>query len=161
MEILHELKLPDPYGLALAPDLESLYVTNEGDNSVSIVDVDPISPTFMTELKRIKVGFGPRGIGVAPDQEDALILNFLGNTVTILDVSSQTVRKTLNASSIKRPFDIAMGMRETQSANVPGFQSGTYHGFISNFGDNNVLVFESGPSGRTRTRARCCHRSSR
>lgn len=147
MEILEELSLPDPFGLALTPDNELLFVTNEGDNSVSVVDADPISTTFMQELKRIDVGFGPRGISVAPDKEDCFILNFLGNTITVISVQSLTPRKVLNSAEINRPFDIALGMRETSAASVPGFQSGTYHGFVSNFGADNVLVFESGPDG--------------
>ena len=147
MEILSKLKLPDPYGMAITPDLETLFVTNEGDNSISIIDADPRSLTFMTEIKRIPVGLGPRGINISPDNEDALILNFLGNTVTIVDVTSKTVRKTLNTSNLNRPFDVAIGMRETGAGNVPGFQSGTYHAFISNNGANNVLIYESGPDG--------------
>lgn len=147
MEILEELSLPDPYGLALTPDNELLFVTNEGDNTVSVVDADPVSSSFMQEIKRIAVGFGPRGIAVCPDKEDAFVLNFLGNTITVISVQSLTPRKVLNSAEINRPFDIALGMRETSAANVPGFQSGTFHGFISNFGADNVLVYESGPDG--------------
>ena len=36
-------------------------------------------------------------------------------------------------------------MRETPA--YPGFHSGTYHGFIANRGGDNVLVYQSGPSG--------------
>ncbi len=147
MEILAKLKLPDPYGMAITPDLETLFVTNEGDNSVSIVDADPRSASFLSELKRLPVGQGPRGIGINPDNEDVLILNFSSNTITIVDITSKTVRKTLNTSNLNRPFDIAVGMRETGAANVPGFQSGTYHAFISNNGAHNVLIYESGPDG--------------
>jgi hypothetical protein len=145
MEITHSLKLPDPYGLGLTPDLRRLFVSNEGDNSVSILDADPLSPDFMTELKRVKVGSGPRAVAANPDGEDVLVCNYSANTVSILSQSSGNVRKTLTSNGILRPYDVAVGMRESTLG--PAFQSGTYHAYISNFGGNNVLIFESGPDG--------------
>jgi YVTN family beta-propeller protein len=145
MEVIESLDLPDPYGLGMTSNLETLYVSNEGDNTVSVVDADPRSATFMTELKRIPVGNGPRAVAVAPDNEDVLILNRLGNTISIIDVGSSSLRKTISESGISRPNDIAAGMREVFGG--PGFQSGTYHAFISNGGGDNMLVYESGPSG--------------
>ena len=146
MKIIQSLKLPDPYGLALTPDLEVLYVSNEGDSSVSAVDVDPRSATFMTEIARIKVGQGPRAIAVTPDNEDVFVLNRIGNTISIIDVPTNSVRRTVTQSGINRPEDVALGLREV--AGGPAFQSGTYHGFISNGGGDNLLVFEGGPSGQ-------------
>ncbi|RKY21384.1 MAG: hypothetical protein DRQ55_04410 [Planctomycetota bacterium] len=145
MKVIESLKLPDPYGLAMTPDLELLYVTNEGDNTVSLVDIDPRRATFMTELKRIPVGEGPRGIAVTPDKEDVFVLNRLGNTISIIDVPSASVRHTITQSGINRPEDVAMGLREVSGG--PAFQSGTFHGFISNGGGDNILVYEGGPSG--------------
>lgn len=146
MKILFSLSLPDPYGLALTSDLENLYVTNEGDDSVSVVDADPRSSMFMTELKRIKVGQGPRGIAAQPDNEDVFVLNRIGNTISIIDIKTRSVRRTLSQSGINRPDDIALGMREV--AGGPAFQSGTFHGFISNGGGDNILIYEGGPSGQ-------------
>ncbi len=145
MQVIQSLTLPDPYGLGMSPELDRLYVSNEGDNSLSVVDADPTSATFMTELKRIQVGTGPRAVCVDPDNEDVFVLNYLSNTVTIVDVNSGTVRKTLTDSGLNRPYEMACGMRE--ATNGPAFQSGTYHGYISNYGGNNVLVYQSGPDG--------------
>ncbi|GJM20271.1 MAG: hypothetical protein DHS20C15_01860 [Planctomycetota bacterium] len=145
MEVLASLTLPDPTGLGMTSDLRLLYVSNQGANSVSVVDSDPDSPNFMTVLNTIAVGEGPRGVAVAPDNEDVFVLNRLGNSVSIIDVGSSAVRRTLEQSGINRPNDVALGMRETGGG--PAFQSGTYHGFISNGGNDSVVVFESGPSG--------------
>ncbi|HEX5009000.1 MAG TPA: hypothetical protein VFY71_01270 [Planctomycetota bacterium] len=145
MEVIQSLKLPDPYGLGLSPELETLYVSNEGDNSMSAVDADPTSATFMTELKRIPVGSGPRAVAVSPNHEDIFVLNYLGNTISIVDIGTLTVRRTLAQNGIDKPYDIAIGARET--ASMPGFGQGTYHGFISNFGGDNILIYESGPTG--------------
>ncbi|HYN65007.1 MAG TPA: hypothetical protein VES36_10435, partial [Candidatus Limnocylindrales bacterium] len=145
MEILQSVRLPDPYGLGLTADLAKLFVSNEGDSSVSIVDADPTHATFMTELKRVSVGSGPRAVACNPDREDVFVLNYAGNTISILDQTTGNVRKTLTSTLIDRPYDMAVGMRET--ATGPAFQSGTYHGYVSNFGGDNVLVYESGPDG--------------
>jgi len=145
MEVLQSLDLPDPYGLGLSPNLSVLYVSNEGDDSLSIVDADPASPAFMTELKRVPVGSGPRAVAVTPDNEDVFVCNYSGSTISIVDVPNASVRKTLAQNGLSLPYDVAIGMRE--GANMPSFQSGTYHAYISNFGGDNVLVFQSGPSG--------------
>ncbi len=145
MEVVRSLELPDPYGLGLAPDLQRLYVANEGNDSLSVVDSDPTSISFMTEIKRIPVGSGPRAVAVTPDSEDVFVLNYTGNTVSIVDIGTGTVRRTLAQNGLNRPYDVAIGAREGSAA--PGFQSGTYHAYISNFGGDDVLVFQSGPSG--------------
>jgi len=147
MEVLQSLALPDPYGLGITPDLQQIFVSNQGDNSVSIVDADPLSPTFMTELKRTPVGINPRAVAVDPNNEDAFILCTGDNTISIVDRTAGVLRKTLASQGLNQPFDIAIGMRESGLA-APGFQSGTFHAFISNSGANNVLVYQSGPSGQ-------------
>ncbi len=146
MKVIQSLDLPDPFGMGLSSDLDLLFVSNEGDNSVSVVDADPRSATFMTEVRRVPVGQGPRGVCVSPDNEDVFVLNRLGNSISILDMATQTVRNTLTDSGIDRPNDVAMGIREVSGGIA--FQSGTYHGFISNGGGDNVLVYEGGPSGQ-------------
>jgi hypothetical protein len=145
MEIVTSLKLPDPHGLGLTADLRKLFVSNEGDSSVSIVDADPThATTFMTELKRTKVGTGPRAVSCNPDGEDVFVLNYAANSISIINQSTGSVRKTLISNGLNRPYDMAVGMREYVGI---AFFSGTYHGFISNFGGDDVLVYESGPDG--------------
>jgi hypothetical protein len=99
----------------------------------------------MKELKRVPSGSGPRSVAVCPNDEDVLVLNYLANTVTIIDVATQSVRNTLQQNGLNRPHDLAIGARE--AIGMPGFGSGAYHGFISNFGGNNILIYESGPTG--------------
>ena len=38
MEVIQSLKLPDPYGLGLSPQLETLYVSNEGGRPATAGD---------------------------------------------------------------------------------------------------------------------------
>jgi len=147
MEVLESIDLPDPFGLAMAPDLERLYVTNEGDDSLSVIDADPDNASFLTELERIPVGDAPRGVAVQPDGEDVFVCNFLENSISIVDPNQNAVRKTLLTGSIKRPWDIVLGPREQGFTPNIAFASGTYHGFVSNNLGDNVLVYESGPDG--------------
>jgi len=145
MKVIQSLSLPDPYGMGLTSDLDLLFVSNEGDNTVSVVNADPRAATFMTEIGRVNVGQGPRAVCVSPDNEDVFVLNRLGNTVSIIDVSTQSLRHTLTQSGINRPNDVCMGLREVLNV---AFQSGTFHGFISNGGGDNILIYEGGPSGQ-------------
>jgi hypothetical protein len=145
MKVIQSLSLPDPYGMGLSSDLDLLFVSNEGNNTVSVVVADPRESTFMTEISRVNVGQGPRAVCVSPDNEDVFVLNRLGNTVSIIDVNTQTLRHTLTQSGINRPNDICMGLREV---GLVAFQSGTFHGFISNGGGDNILIYEGGPSGQ-------------
>ena len=145
MEVIESLSLPDPYGLGLTPDLDLLFVSNEGDDSVSMVVANPLNPAFMTEIKRIKVGKGPRAVAVTPDKEDVFVLNRLSNSISIIDLGTGTVRKEILSTGIKRPWDITVGMREVTGG--PAFQSGTFHAFISNHDADSILVYEGGPAG--------------
>jgi YVTN family beta-propeller protein len=145
MAVLGSLDLPDPYGLGLSPDLEWLYVSNRGDDSLSVVDADLRSAGFLTEVARVPVGDGPTAVAAAPDGEDVFVVNTDGDSISILDAATRTVRKTLSSPALDEPTDICLGMREVSL--MPGFQSGVYHGYIANTGGDNVLIYQSGPSG--------------
>ena len=76
-------------------------MSNEGDSSVSIVDADPRHSQFMTELKRIKVGSGPRSVACNPDGEDVFVMNYAANTISILNQSTGNVRKLLRSDAAR------------------------------------------------------------
>lgn len=148
MRVIESIPLPDPTGLGISPSGDLLFVTNFSNDSLSIVDTDPDSPNFHTEIARIKVGTGPRAVSVQPDNEDIMVCNFLGDSISIVDQQSLTVRKTVDAL-INGPFDIAIGDRQLSvpNQNPFGFQNGIWFAYISNFSANSVVVFESGPDG--------------
>ena len=148
MRVISSIPLPDPRGLGIASDNGTLYVSNFGDDSLSVIDVDPLSETFHTEVARIDVGRGPGAVAVQPDHEDVFVANRTGNSFSIVDPQALTVRKTIDAL-VQDPHDVALTGRQLPpgSGNPYGFATGVYFGYISNFGGNNVLVFESGPDG--------------
>ncbi|MBI4881716.1 MAG: YncE family protein [Planctomycetes bacterium] len=140
--LVASIQTPDPEGLGLAPDLRHIYVSNFGDDSVSIVGTDPLSPTFHKEINRVKVGAGPRDVACQPDGEDVLICNFLGNSVSILEPKSQTIRNTVS-NGVKRPWEVVLTVRY----GTTGWAAGIYFGFIANQQSGDIVVYESGPSG--------------
>lgn len=132
----------DPEGLALTPDLRTLYVVNAANDSVSVVDADPRSVTFLELRAEIPVGTHPRGICCQPDMEDVLVCNFGSDSVTIINPATNTVRKTLTYL-IDKPWDVVATPRQ----HTFGWGTQVYHAYISNHGGDNVLVYESGPDG--------------
>ncbi|MBL8768343.1 MAG: beta-propeller fold lactonase family protein, partial [Planctomycetes bacterium] len=143
--VIDKLKLPDPEGLGLSPDNKRIYVSNYGDDTVSIVGSDPFGAFFHTEINRIKVGNGPRAVAVQPDGEDVFVCNYLGNSVSILDPKTQTVRKMLTEASVKRPWDVVLSPRQL----ISGWTAGIYFGYIASQQTAKVVIYESGPSGAT------------
>jgi YVTN family beta-propeller protein len=142
--LIAKISTPDPEGLGISPDLKRLYVSNYGDDTVSIIGTDPLAAFFHQEINRLKVGNGPRAVSVQPDNEDVFVANYLGNTVSILDPKTQTVRKTLT-DGVKRPWDVVLSPRLINT----GWVSGIYFGYIGCQQTGEILLYESGPSGAT------------
>jgi len=144
MEVIARLQgLRGPDSVAVTPDLRTLYVSNNAGDSVSVFDVDPRSAEFLQNIATIWVGRQPRGIGCQPDYEDVFVCNYGGNSISVINPSSNTIRKTLTAL-IKKPTDVVAAPRQM---GYLGWGTQVYHAYISNTGDDNVLVYESGPSG--------------
>lgn len=140
--VLDKIETPDPEGLGLTSDLRFLYVSNFGNDSVSIIGTNPFAGGFHTELTRIPVGSGPRAVSAQADGEDVFVANYLGNSVSIIDLKSQTVRNTLT-DSVKRPWEVITTPRQS----LTGWLQGTYNAFIANQGTGEINVYESGPTG--------------
>lgn len=70
-----------PAHVVLTPDGRFAYVTNGGENTVSVVD---------TEARRvaatIPVGAYPHGIRIGPDGREAYVANLKGGTVSVIDL---------------------------------------------------------------------------
>ena len=142
--VLDRVSVPDPTGLGMAPDNKRLYVSNFAGNSLSIIDTDPLSANFHTEVTRINVGEGPRAVSVQPDNEDVLIANYLDDSVSFLEVSSFSIRNTVSGP-FKRPIDVVAAPRQ----HIHGWFNQIYIGYIAGEGSDNIVMYESGPDGPT------------
>lgn len=125
--------------LAISPDLSLLAISNEGADTVSVVDIDPASSTFHSFIKEISVGNQPRGVAWQPENEDFLVANFGSNSVSVIAADQLAVRKTVT-SGISGPILMSVSTRATW---VGG--NGLYFGYVVN-SSGTVTVFESGPS---------------
>jgi len=143
MDVITSLTgLNQPDAVAVRSDLTTLYVSNSGGNNVSVINVNPKSETFLKTITTIPVGGKPKGIACQPDGEDIFVCNYGSNSISIINSSTNTVRKTLTVL-LKKPWDMVAAPRQFNF----GFGTQVFHGYISNFGGNNVLVYESGPDG--------------
>jgi DNA-binding beta-propeller fold protein YncE len=137
--ILATIALPDPTGMALSPNLEWLAVTNHTSDSVSLIDVNPLSLTFHRVLGHIPVGRGPRGVAWQPEGEDLIVCNTRDSSLTIVGAGTGRVRHVASAF-LRAPLDVAVTARQVGL----GFNTGTYLAYVLN-SDGTLAVYESGP----------------
>ncbi|MCN4258324.1 PE domain-containing protein, partial [Mycobacterium tuberculosis] len=69
----------DPHGVAVNPG-GNIYVTNQGSNTVSVID-----PVTNTVTGSITDGNGPSGVAVSPVTGLVFVTNFDSNTVSVID----------------------------------------------------------------------------
>ncbi|MBN1626693.1 MAG: beta-propeller fold lactonase family protein [Deltaproteobacteria bacterium] len=89
----------DPRGVVVTPDTNYLYVTNYGDDTVSVIS---LSSWAVTET--ITVGDGPYGISITPSGDFVYVVNELSGNVSVIytdhddegDYDDNTVVATLD-----------------------------------------------------------------
>jgi YVTN family beta-propeller protein len=76
-----------------------LYVVNNGDSTISVIDAVATSPTFMTVIATIPVGADPRSITALKNGAKAYVSNCGSDTVSVIDAISLAVVKTINTGT--------------------------------------------------------------
>ena len=103
-----------PFGVAIAPDKSTAYVSTTGANSVTVIDlhrllafVRALSPRERRELgndlsasahfvtARIPVGRSPKGMVLSPDGALLYVANHLDDTVSVIDTATRKVTRTI------------------------------------------------------------------
>ncbi|HET8966751.1 MAG TPA: YncE family protein, partial [Candidatus Acidoferrum sp.] len=122
---------PQPGSVAIADQLPGqgfapiAVVTNTGCNNVSVVDINPASPTFGQSVGNpIATGTGPQGIAVSPRFGLAVVANNTGGTASILDIASRT----------QKVGEVTVGSTPTGVA----INEGTGAALVANTGSNTV-----------------------
>ncbi len=72
-----------PYGVAYNPSDNNMYVTNSGDNSVSL-----ITPSNVVENTQIIGRVNPEGLAYNPSNNNMYIANSGDNTISVLPTIS-------------------------------------------------------------------------
>jgi len=141
MTVLDTIRMSDPVGLAFAPNLRRMAVSNFSSGTVSFVDVDPTSATFHQILSETRVAPGPAMISWQPDGEDILTVHPKDNALTVVNGVDFQVVKTVTGF-LANPI----GIVTTPRHNAFGNATGLYHSYILN-STGEVIVYESGPDG--------------
>jgi len=83
-----------PYGIAVNPNTNKIYVANLDSNTVSVIDglTDAVTNT-------ITVGTKPTSIGVNPNTNKIYVANLDSNTVSVIDGSTDAVTSTITGFS--------------------------------------------------------------
>ncbi|MDV6036067.1 YncE family protein [Bacillus sp. SM-B1] len=85
-EILPRISVGDqPRGIAITPDGSRVYVTNELDHTVSVINT-----LTNTEILQIPVGNRPIRVAITPDGSRAYVTNIIDNTVSVIDTFTNT-----------------------------------------------------------------------
>jgi len=82
--------------VAVSPDGAHLYVTNQSDNAVTVINT---ATNNVTET--VAVGALPFGVAVSPDGAHAYVTNTYGNTVSVIDTNSSS--PTYNTVTVTIP----------------------------------------------------------
>ena len=73
-----------PAHVVVSPDGRFAYVTNSGDNTVSVIDT-----SAQRLVATIPVGQFPHGLRISPDGKQVYVANLKGGTVSVIDTASQ------------------------------------------------------------------------
>jgi LPXTG-motif cell wall-anchored protein len=99
----------DSFALAINETTEELLITDDGLDTVTVIDVDPASPTAYTVLATIPVGaYEPQELAIDESSDTAYVVDDLSSTVTVIDIASRSVRKQLTAGIGRFPTDVVV-----------------------------------------------------
>ena len=126
----------DPRCIVMTPDENYIYVTNYGDDTVSVIDLTQFQIT-----DTITVGDGPYGISTSPSGAFVYVVNQLDGTASVIDTDSNsddfnTVIATIDVGNSPIGFgNFIGGKAPTAPSNLNAKLEGTYT-IILNWDDN-------------------------
>ncbi len=109
------------YGIAISGDGRRLYVSNAGNNTVSVIDATPAVPTV---IATVKVGSAPRTLAVSADGASVYVANWNAKSVSVISTATNTNVGTIKVGA--NPFGVAAG--------ADGMV------YVANYGSNSVSV---------------------
>ncbi|MFI5382152.1 MAG: beta-propeller fold lactonase family protein [Tepidisphaerales bacterium] len=120
-----------PWGIAIAPDKSRLFVTTEGSDSVTVIDIvrllefvranrrpfaNDLSASANYVVARIPVGPNPRGIVLSPDGKQLYVSNRLDDSIGVIDTAMYKVASTIDLGGPKTVTPLRRGERIFYSA---------------------------------------------
>jgi YVTN family beta-propeller protein len=120
----------NPFGLAVTPNSDFVYVANYTSDTVSVIQT-----SVNSVVATIPVGSGPYLVAITPDGQTVFVSNAAGGTVSVISTATNTVVQTLTVSS---PGGLAVSPDGTQLY-VASASDGVYIIDSSTFATLNVL----------------------
>jgi len=117
-----------PYGVAVSPNGNQVYVSNSASENVSVIDTASSSV-----VATIPVQSSPAYVAFTPDGTSAYVANYGSNSVSVIDTASRTVVATVPVQS--GPAGVAMALTS----------KGTF-AYVTNYFSNTVSVIAVGSS---------------
>jgi DNA-binding beta-propeller fold protein YncE len=77
--------MQDPSAIVIGPDGRFAYVSNFNSATVSVLDIDPASDDFETNIANLDVGLFPIDLAVHPDGDRVFVANAGTNDISIID----------------------------------------------------------------------------
>jgi len=120
-----------PWGIAIAPDKSRLFVTTEGSDSITVIDIarllefvranrrpvaNDLSASANYVVARIPVGHNPRGIVLSPDGKQLYVSNRLDDSIGMIDTATYKVVSTIDLGGPKTVTALRRGERIFYSA---------------------------------------------
>ena len=90
-----------PFGVAVSPVSEQVFVLVGGINEVWVID-----PTRQAIVGKIPVGDGPNGIAITPDGKRVFVSNSRSGDLTVID--GETLQTQITIPIGKMPFGVAV-----------------------------------------------------
>lgn len=91
-EVIEEIDVGTaPLGVAVSPDGRHVYVTNFGEDTLSVIDTIEQKEVFGPFSGRIKVGGRPIGVAVSPDGQFIYVANHRDDTVSVIQTAENVV----------------------------------------------------------------------
>ncbi len=141
MTVLDRIPVADPTDITMGPQLDFIAISNQNADSVTFIDINPLSANFHRVVKVTPVGRGPRGIAWDPGNEDIIVCCEQDGALSVISAFTFNVRKTVQ-SNLNSPFDLVISQRQVNF----GFNRQVYYGWILNR-NGDLTIYESGPSG--------------
>jgi YVTN family beta-propeller protein len=101
LTVVFDIPVPSPYGIALSPVAERMYVTNWYESSVTV-----LNSQSGEMLATIPVGNTPEAIAVTPNGESVYVGNVASSDVSVIDAMTNAVVATIPTAYF--PYGIAV-----------------------------------------------------
>lgn len=120
----------NPFMAVASSDKTTLYVSNQGSNSVSVLSGLGCNKRVVAE---IPVGNAPRHLALSPDNRYLYVSNSLDNTVTVIDTRTLSVAETIAVTPAGEPAPVGVVAVSTNNRYLYVFWEGGPRGTPGTF----------------------------